>query len=298
MIKGTPSRTALLTAVQRAHHFLTAPEPKVLRDDLALALTGLGSLEAVQSYIDNMVDAFAALSDTSIAAIFMARVDWAVCMRSRVVEERLAEARKRGVKQLVILGAGLDSTAYRCLDLTAGLQVFEVDHPATQQWKKDQLAQANIAVPENLNFVAFDFENQTLNEALQAGGVRQNYMTFFTWLGVQMYLTDEAVRTTLSVMGQYPKGSEMVMDFMSPNYVLADKAMQNSVDDLQDIVSNMGEPLRSKYSESDLDAILKQAGFTQVNALNTGWLIDNYLGGRSDIFDMPREATSILTALI
>ena len=298
MIKGQPSRTALLTAVQRAHHYQTAPEPKVLRDDLAMALTGLESPEAVQGYIDTMVKTFAALSDADTAKTFMSRIDGSVCMRSRVVEEELPKARARGLKQLVILGAGLDTTAYRCTDLTDGLQVFEVDFPSTQAWKREQLENANIAVPDNLTFVPFDFENQTLAQALEAGGVNSDDITFFTWLGVQMYLTDEAVKSTFAVMGAYPKGSEMVMDFMSPSYVEAGKVSEDSVADLQKVVSEMGEPMKSKYYESELEKMLKTAGFSQVDFLNAGWLIENYLGSERASFDMPDGATSILTAVI
>lgn len=298
MIKGEPSRTALLTAVQRGHHFLTAPEPKVLRDDLALAIAGLENLDAAQGYIDTMIKAFAALSDPETAATFMKRIDGSVCMRSRVVEEELARAKPRDIKQLVILGAGLDSTAYRCTDLTRGLKVYEVDHPATQAWKKERLEAANIEVPENTTFVAFDFENQTLAQALEAGGINSELPTFFTWLGVHMYLTDEAVRSTLDVLGKFPKGSEIVMDFISPSYVLAGGVAEDSVAQLSKVVSQMGEPIKSQYYEEDLEAILNAAGFNEVKYLSAKWLVDNYLGGNKAAFNMPDEATSILYAVI
>jgi len=236
MIEGKPSRTAFMTAVQRGYHNAIAPEPKILRDDLALALAGVGSVEDAQSFISNIVDKFAALSDPETAETFMGRIEGAVCMRSRVVEEKLASARQRGVKQLVILGAGLDTTAYRRLDLTEELQVFEVDHPSTQIWKRELLQTADISIPSNVKFVAFDFENQTLAEALKTGGVKPDMITFFTWLGVHMYLTDEAVKSTLSVIGTYAKGSEMVMDFISPNYVLEGGVPEKSVDYLQKVV--------------------------------------------------------------
>ena len=298
MNEGQPSQTAFLTAVQRAHHYLTAPEPKVLRDNLALALSGLKTLEAAQAYIDKMTGAFAALSDAETARIFMSRVDGAVCMRSRVVEEELAIAKERGLKQLVVLGAGLDSTAYRCSALIEGVDVFEVDHPATQIWKREQLKAANIDIPDNLKFVAFDFENQTLAEALSAGGISTDKMTFFTWLGVHMYLTDEAVRATLTVLGRYPAGSELAMDFMSPSYVIEGNIHENSVADLQAVVAEMGEPILSRYYENELEDILKVSGFSKINFLNARWLIDNYLEGKKNAFDMPDAATSILTAII
>jgi len=298
MIKGQPSRTAMLTAVQRAHHYLTAPEPKILRDSLALALSGLKSKQEAQAYIDGMIEMFASLSDHDTAKEFMARIDGAVCMRSRVVEEELLIARERGVQQLVIFGAGLDSTAYRCHELTSGLNVFEVDHPSTQAWKQEQLKSADITIAENVTFVPFDFENQTLAEALKEGGVDIEGMTFMTWLGVHMYLSDEAVKATLGVMGEFPKGSQMVMDFISPSYVEAGEVSESSVENLREVVSKMGEPMKSKYYESELEEILRQSGFSEVHFRNAKWLVDNYLGGVKAAFDTPDKATSILTAVI
>jgi len=298
MIEGKPSRTALMTAIQRGYHDAMAPEPKILRDNLALRLAGIESVEAAKHFIDGIVATFAALSDPKTVEIFMSRVDGAVCMRSRVVEEKLTIARERHVKQLVILGAGLDTTAYRCTDLTKDLDVFEVDHPSTQIWKRERLNDANIKIPKNVKFVAFDFENQTLEQALTLGGVQSSVTTFLTWLGVHMYLTPEAVKSTFGVMGKFPKGSEMVMDFISPSYVLAGGVAENSVAHLQNVVSEMGEPIKSKFYESELETLLTDAGFSTVDFLNARWLIDNYLEGNKSAFDMPDEATSILAAKI
>jgi len=298
MRAGKPSQTAFMTAVQRGHHNAIAPEPKILRDNLALDLAGIASVEDAQQYIDKMIGIFAALSDLETAKTFMDRIDGAVCMRSRVVEENLALARKRGLRQLVILGAGLDSTAYRCLKLTEGLDVFEVDHPSTQAWKRDRIAAAGIGIPKNLTYVAFDFETQTLAEALKIGGVKTDSMTFFTWLGVHMYLTDAAVKSTLNVLGAYPKGSEIVMDFISPTYVLEGGVPENSVAQLQKVVTEMGEPIKSRYYEIELKNILNRSGFTEVSFLSAKWLVENYLDGDKSVFDMPDKATSILTALI
>ena len=298
MIKGQPSRTALMTAVQRGHHYMTAPEPKILQDSLALALSGLENLDEAQGYINQMLDAFTALSDRTTAETFMKRIDGSVCMRSRVVEEELARVKKNGIQQLVVLGAGLDSTAYRRTDLTEGLQVFEVDHPSTQAWKRERLEAAKISIPDNLTFVSFDFEHQTLEQALKAGGIRFDVPTFFTWLGVHMYLTDEAVKSTLGVLGKFPKVSEIVMDFISPSYVLDGEIAENSVEQLAKVVSQMGEPLKSEYYEHELEALLNKVGFNEVKFLNAGWLVENYLGGNKAAFDMPDAATSILYAVV
>ena len=178
------------------------------------------------------------------------------------------------------------------------MQVFEVDPPSTQIWKREQLSGANIQAPENLRYVSFDFENQTLAEALKTGDLNSHVPTFFTWLGVHMYLTDEAVKATLGVMGAFPKGSELVMDFISPSYVQTGSLVENSVAYLQDVVSKMGEPIKSQYYEADLEDILMTSGFSAVHYLNARWLRDNYLGGVHAAFDLPDDATFILSAVI
>ncbi|NNC37969.1 MAG: SAM-dependent methyltransferase [Acidimicrobiales bacterium] len=296
--EGKPSQTAFMVAVHRAHHYLTAPEPKILRDSLALPLSGAGSEAAIQAYMDAIEARFTELSDAETSQIFVRRIVDSVCMRSRVVEECLAASLSRGMQQVVVLGAGLDSTAYRCTDLIKGLDVFEVDHPATQAWKRQRLADANIEIPENVRFVSYDFENQTLAEALRAGGVEADKMTFFTWLGVHMYLTDAAVKSTFAVMGDYPKGSEMVMDFISPDYVDTGGLVENSVDYLAKVVTEMGEPIKSRYFEAELEDMLLASGFGRVEFLSARALIDRYLDGKNAAFDMPDEATSILTARV
>jgi methyltransferase (TIGR00027 family) len=297
MIDGKPSRTAFMTALQRGYHNANASEPKILNDSLALDLAGVSFVEA-KFFIDNLIKTFEGLSDLETANTFMHRIDCAVCMRSRVVEEKLLLAQQKNIKQLVILGAGLDTTAYRRFDLTKGLQVFEVDHPSTQIWKRQKLKAANIEIPENLKFVAFDFEKQTLSQAFNVGDIRTDQVTLFTWLGVQMYLTDQAVRATLKVLGRHPSGSELIMDFISPSYVLEGGIAEKSVDYLQKVVTDMGEPVKSKYYEHELEAILQESGFSSVKFLSAKWLVDNYLDGNKAIFDMPDNATSILSAKI
>ena len=118
-------------------------------------------------------------------------------MRQRYTEDELGKALERGVGQYVILGAGLDSFAYRRPDLAGVVRVFEVDHPATQQWKRARLQELNITPPSNLTFVPVDFEQQTLAEGLRAGGHRPELPTFVSWLGVTTYLTEAAVFETL-----------------------------------------------------------------------------------------------------
>ncbi|MGB0907468.1 MAG: class I SAM-dependent methyltransferase [Maricaulaceae bacterium] len=298
MISGEPSQTALMVAVMRAYHHLNAPEPKILRDSVALSLSGLPNADALSQYRDGLVGGFTALSDAKTAEEFVTNIEHAVCMRSRVVEEHIEEGRSGGLKQLVILGAGLDSTAYRCDHITNGMNIIEIDHPATQAWKRERLTAAGVDIPENLRFVPFDFENKTLEQALTEGDVDFGAMTLFTWLGVHMYLTDETVKATLSILGRFPAGSELIMDFMKPDYAGEEVVMDDSISQLQKTVSSMGEPLESLYTEDELRARLNTAGFGTVDFLSSKNLTDEYFGGNDDAYALPGPATSILAAQI
>jgi len=113
-----------------------------------------------------------------------------------------------------------------------------------------------------------------------------------------MYLTDESVKATLGVLGSYPQGSEMVMDFISPDYVQQEGLVENSVDYLAKVVTEMGEPIKSRYYEGELEAILRTAGYSTVEFLSARTLIDRYLGGNDAAYNLPDDATSILTARV
>jgi methyltransferase (TIGR00027 family) len=126
-------------------------------------------------------------------------------VRSRYAEDELSKAIERGVAQYVILGAGLDSFAYRRRDLAEVIHVFEVDYPATQAWKQARLRTLGITLPSNLTFIPIDFEKQALADALRAGGYRAEKPAFFSWLGVTEYLTEEACLTDKTIEGHSRK---------------------------------------------------------------------------------------------
>ena len=292
------AKQRLMVAVLRAHHCHFAPEPKILKDTTALPLSGMADLDAVKDYKNGVIEFFSGLSSRETAESFVQQITDSVCMRSRLVEERLTKARTQGLEQLVILGAGLDSTAYRCADQLNGLPVFEIDHPATQHWKKTRLTECNINLPDNLKFVGFDFENQTLAEALEAGGVRSNAVTMFTWLGVQMYLTPATVQATLAVLGKFPPGSQLIMDFAMPDATHPDEQLQDPVGELNRVVSEMGEPFESTYTEQELETCLKEAGFSDVSFYTAERILDSFLNGNRDICSVPDEACFLLAATI
>lgn len=265
MQDGRPSTTALTAAALRAHHYAFTQEPRVLDDSLAMRLAGMTSQPDVSAYAQGMVERLATFGDRAAAEAVVKDVTMVICARSRIVEDELAASLSRGMKQLVFLGAGLDSTAYRRADITADLQIFEVDYPATQAWKRERLASIGVPIPKNLTFVPYDFEHQTLAEALKAGGVRIDHMSFFAWLGVQPYLTDDAVMSTLDAIATFPPGSELTLDLMTPTEGRQTEGMTEGIRQILEEVAKSGEPFKSTYAPDVFEARLRQRGFTHID---------------------------------
>lgn len=297
MIEGQPSRTALMVAVMRAHHDLTTVHPKILNDHLALPLTGLTSEQLIATQAAQIAQ-FASLSDQETADLFVKRISHSVCMRSRLVEGELFEPRHKPFEQLVILGAGLDSTAYRFHKELANMDVYEVDYPSTQIWKQDKLAASKIDVPNNVKFVTFDFEAQTLSQALTAGGVSKDKVTLFPWLGVQPYLTDETVRATFKTMCEFAPGSEVVMDFVAPSYKVGDSINANGLDQLQQVVSQLGEPFKSRYTAKELKTVMLDCGFSNARIHSSGELVDRFLAGDRSRYAMPESVETLASSIV
>jgi len=199
--------------------------------------------------------------------------------RSRFVEDQLAAAVAQGVSQYVVLGAGLDTFAWR--NPFPALQVFEVDFPATQEWKRALLDEAALAQPANLRFVPLDFEHKTLAAGLAEAGFDATTPAFFGWLGVVPYLTREAFRATLGDIASMPAGSGVGFDYglspevLSPLRRLALKA-------LAERVASAGEPFKLLFAPDDMERELRQAGFARINQLDSKHLNALYFTGRTD----------------
>jgi methyltransferase (TIGR00027 family) len=200
-------------AIVRAAHLILDENPKVFRDHLALRLSGVESEAALQASIEALQAEIAQRLTPEVARALVRNIRANLVMRQRYTEDELGKTLERGVTQYVILGAGLDSFAYRQPDLAGILQVFEVDHPAVQQWKQGRLQELNITIPGNLTFVPVDFEQQTLADGLRAGGYRSELPGFVSWLGVMPYLTEAAVFETLRYVASLAPGSEIVFEY-------------------------------------------------------------------------------------
>ena len=196
----TPSQTALLSAAARAAHPLVDAEPLLHVDPLAATLLGAAAGE--------MISYHRLQGDHPILS--SARV--MVTCRARFTEERVLAAARTGVRQHVVLAAGLDSFAYR---RPAGLDlhVFEVDRAATQRWKRDRLAEAGIEEPTDVHFVAADLDDVDLADLLAGHGLDLDRAAAVSWLGCTMYLQPSAVARTLTQLGGFAPGTEVMFDY-------------------------------------------------------------------------------------
>lgn len=199
--------------------------------------------------------------------------------RSRYAEDQLAQAVSRGAKQYVILGAGLDTFAYR--SPFPDVRVFEVDHPATQAWKRECLKLAQIALPDSLTFVPVDFETETLCHGLEQAGFVADQPAFFSWLGVTPYLASETVLATLRWLISICSRNGVVFDYAVPRSSL-DPSYWPSFDDLASRVAAAGEPFVGFFDPKDLTRELERMGFAHIEELGANEINARYFNHRSD----------------
>ncbi len=269
MKEDRPSATALRVAMRRAAHQLL-DDPKVFDDPVALRIIGKENASALQ--------ADPCQFETTPLSPYLRAF---VAVRSRYAEDELALGIRRGVRQYVILGAGLDTFAYRNPYPEEVLRVFEVDHPSTQTWKRARLEEAGIAPPGILTFAPVDFETQTLEKGLRSAGYDPNQCTFFSWLGVTEYLTPEVVMATLRFIASTPAGSGVVFDYMiSPS--LLTPAQRSRFDAVSRRVASAGEPWQAYFDPEVLTRDLQAMGFGYVEDLGPKEINARYFKHRKD----------------
>ena len=178
MEEGKPSATAIFCAMVRAAHLLWDQPPKIFEDTFALAFSGCECESALEGQLEQLDTEFARTTNPEFALRLRQFATANVVSRSRYLEDEVDAAVGRGISQFVILAAGLDSFAYRRPELAKVLHVFEVDHPATQAWKRDRLRAAAVRLPPNLSLVPFDFERDSLVDNLQMSGYRADVPVF------------------------------------------------------------------------------------------------------------------------
>jgi methyltransferase (TIGR00027 family) len=281
MDEGRPSATSTIAAMMRAAHLLWDDDPKILHDPLALGLSGVAGEAALRATLEAFQAEQARRSTPEFAQALLRDMRALLVMRQRYTEDELGKALEQGVAQYVILGAGLDSFAYRRPDLGGVLRVFEVDHPATQQWKRARLRALHIDLPSHLTLIPLDFEQRTLADGLSAGGHRPERPTFVSWLGVTMYLTEEAVFDTLRYVASWAPGSEIVFHYSLPASWLDDEGRRLSAA-RQAAAAARGEPWLSLFDPTMLATHVQALGFSQVWDLGPEEANDRYFAGRAD----------------
>ena len=269
MKENGPSATAERVARRRAAHQLL-DDPKVFDDPVALRIIGKESVSALLADPHHFE---AALLSPYLRAFIAAR--------SRYAEDELAAGVRRGVRQYVILGAGLDTFVYRNPFPEGALHVFEVDHPATQTWKRARLEEIGITLPNGLTFAPVDFETETLAEGLRNAGYDLGKGTFFSWLGVTEYLTTDAVMATFRFIASAPVGSGVVFDYMiSPS--LLTPAQRSRFDALAQRVASADEPWQSFFEPGLLTRDLQVMGFGYVEDKGPEEINATYFKNRKD----------------
>jgi methyltransferase (TIGR00027 family) len=271
---GRASMTARAVASRRAAHQIL-DSPIVLEDPIAVPILGPEFFADPVRHADPRARAFRAF----------------MVARSRYTEDNLAAAVAAGVTQYVILGAGLDTFAYR--NPFPNLRVFEVDFPATQEFKRTMLRDAAIHEPASLTYVPLDFEHQTLASGLAEVGLDTGCAAYFSWLGVVPYLTLPAFRSTIDLIAAMPAGSGVTFDYALAPEELSPK-MRAAGKSLAARVAAAGEPFQLFFRTEQLENELMSAGFQRIQQLDHLDLNDRYFTGRTDGLALPSEGLAKL----
>jgi methyltransferase (TIGR00027 family) len=262
--EGQPSRTAERVAAERAAHQVL-DSPRVLDDPLAIQLL---SPDRRQELLEHPERHDRSPMSRPTRAI--------VVVRTRVAEDELA---KSGAGQYVLLGAGLDTFAYR--NPFSSVRVYEVDQPDTQALKRRRLQSAGVAPPPNVTFVPCDFSRDALADALAAGGFDRATPAVFAWLGVVMYLDSAAVAETLGYIARLPAPTSVIFDYAQPPEVFSwlQRVFYRKV---LDRLAQIGEPWKSFMEPRPLREQLMSLGFSSVEDLGGDEINERYLANRSD----------------
>ncbi|OTY47050.1 SAM-dependent methyltransferase [Bacillus thuringiensis serovar pingluonsis] len=286
--KGEASITSLVSAFGRAYHS-EFDNPKIFddyvakdfisqkeRNDIEMNMVqGIHffNTDIAQQFQDNPQEILKWITQVQLSPTPLARA--AYCERVLLHEITL------GTKQYVILGAGLDTFSFRHRELENKIEVFEVDHPSTQKFKKERIKEAELEVPNHLHFVSMDFTKGFSYEQLQNEGF-ENKKTFFSLLGVSYYLTKEELSSLIECLFEMvPEGSSIVFDYPDEN-LFTEKGLSNRVENMVKMAAIGGEPMKSCFSYAEMEALLEKAGLLIYEHLSPKDINTFYFEGRND----------------
>lgn len=289
--KGEASVTSLVSAFSRAYHsefdrskifddyiakeFISSKERNEIETNMIQGIHFFNK-EIAQQFQDNPKEILKWITQVQLSPTPLARA--AYCERVLLHEITL------GAKQYVILGAGLDTFSFRHRELENKIEIFEVDHPSTQQFKKEKIEEAEFEIPNNLHFVSVDFTKGFSYEQLRNAGF-ENKKTFFSLLGVTYYLTKEDLSSLIECLfAMVPEGSSIVFDYPDEN-LFTEKGLSNRVENMVKMAAVGGEPMKSCYSYREMEALLEKAGLLIYEHLSPEEINTLYFEGRNDYLE-------------
>ncbi len=266
MEAGQPSRTAMMAATTRGLHRLEAA-PWVFDDPFALVMLGPAWRDLRAELVEALTEAHLRATGVMVVA------------RARYTEERLGAG---AFDQYVLLGAGLDTFAWRRPDtLAGGLQVFEVDHPDSQAWKRARVAELGLPAHERHVFVAVDVETDTFAAGLDRAGFDWSARTLFGWLGVMPYLTVPAMEATLRSIAKCAPGSEIALSYLIDRALMEDIG-RDFLDRWRRLAARYGEPLQTELRPEEAEALVRRCGLEVVDHPTRADVHARYFAGRAD----------------
>lgn len=298
------SRTAQMTAFSRGYHSRN-DAPLIFDDSLAFALLGDEVRRSIEEQLLATLraanpDAAAAFNDDKSVLGWLMQAGAATAIvlgRARYAEELLRRGIEQGVRQYVLLGAGLDTFAFRRPELLAEISVFELDHPATQEYKRRRLVELGWEPSPNLHFVPVDFTRSSLIDALQGTGFDPQVPAFFSWLGVTYYLTRSEVMGALRDIARIAApGSSVVFDYLD-TAAFDERLVSPRVRRMIEGVRLWGEPMLSGFNPVALGDELAQAGLMLVEDLSPSEIHSRYFLGRTDHYRASEHIHFLLARL-
>ncbi len=285
-MKNNGSLTALMSAFGRVYH-AENDQPVIFNDALSRGLLTPEEYQQLQAYLLSGIDFFAPGKKEAFAGdgdmlkwIVQTQIAPTPLARARFCEDALKTAVQTGTRQYVLLGAGMDTFAFRNTQLQNTLRIFEVDHPLTQADKRQRIARAGWDVPENLTFVPMDFTTDDLAESLLSQGFQKDVKTFFGWLGVSYYLTKEQIDHTIAAIGSISaEGSSLVFDYAT--HALFGSPVRR-VQNMLAMAAAGGEPMQSAFDYRELERMLEQHRFLIYEHLTPDDIQQRYFSGRTD----------------
>lgn len=266
MADAQPDNTAVRVALWRALHPEVDAAPHVLADEVGLRIAG-----PEPGWRDR----------PDMDPVFTAGFRASIVARARFIEDVVTEEASRGVAQYVILGAGLDTFGQRRPEFAGRLQVFEVDQPGPQEWKRQRLAALGLPSPDWLHFAPSDFEGESWWDDLLAAGFDVGSPAVVASTGVSMYLTKEATAATLRCLARLAPGSTVVMSFLLPVELLAEQDKEGLIISQRGAAA-AGTPFLSFFAPQEMLSLTRAAGFEEARHVSSHDQSARYFGGRSD----------------